>query len=168
MKRTFDRLGILASALLLIGGGAGATLADETEPRTVTANKPAAFQIEPATSDEGAAAHERGYIEISVVGYEPARDGLVQIVVQLEGAPGEAVAGEGDESIDLGRFAIFPDAPFDRDAPEKSQFFGFALPENFATPTELGNVRVRVSIESIDAAIDDARVELGEVRLTTR
>lgn len=167
MKRFTGKLGLVASALFLLGGGSFAACAQESANRTATPIVPAILDVEAAKEslERITASNKRGYVEIEIVGYEPGGAGSVQIVVQLAGISTEDVAAE---FIEIGRFAVFPNAMFDSATPGTSQFFGFPLPENFATSAEHPDLRMRVSIEAEHPAVSSASVKIGDIRLTTR
>ena len=97
-------------------------------------------------------------LNLSVVDYTPPREGTVAAVVTLANAHLRI-------RRDLGRFGVYPNAPFTAEKPDDAQRFGFQLaPEDVVLLQDAGT-QVVVSLEPSAGARDGARLVLGAAEL---
>ena len=88
---------------------------------------------------------------VSVTGYEPPREGGVEVVVkaQSESSPKEQ---------EIGRFAVFPETAFKAPDPSKAKRFGLPLPRVLAASK---SVTLRVYLVPFRGSGEGALLELG-------
>jgi hypothetical protein len=97
-------------------------LAQNDRP-SATAESPAVVTATAAPAEGFTSQSPR--VIVSVTGFEPPRDGGVEVVVkaQAEGSPKEQ---------EIGRFGVFPEAAFKAPDPSKAKRFGLPLPKELA------------------------------------
>jgi hypothetical protein len=88
---------------------------------------------------------------VSVTGFEPPREGGVEVVVkaQSESSPKEQ---------EIGRFAVFPETAFKAPDPSKAKRFGLPLPQVLAASK---SVTLRVYLVPFRGSGEGALLELG-------
>jgi hypothetical protein len=88
---------------------------------------------------------------VSVTGFEPPREGGVEVVVkaQSESSPGEQ---------EIGRFGVFPETAFKAPDPSKAKRFGLPLPQDLAASKA---VTLRVYLVPFRGSGEGALLELG-------
>lgn len=134
--------------LVLATVGLARTQACGSKPLVVTAGKPAELTRE---SLRGLSLDRE--LILHVMRYEPAARGTVAVVVSLRGTD----AGQARE---LGRFGIFPDAPFEADQPEAAMRFRIPLSQEDVTRLADPRASLVISLEPAGGAGEGARVEL--------
>ena len=132
------RLGAAALAAIFSVPHAAQT---ETDAMLATVDKPATVTVQRATARGETAAPRRPRVVISVTNYSPTADCTpVQVVVRGR--------TEGGPELEVGRFAITPDQPFDAAAAE-AQRFALPLPVGLATDKP---VRLSIHVVPVEGA----------------
>jgi hypothetical protein len=103
-----------------------------------------------AASQEGFASPSPRVI-VSVTGFQPPREGGVEVVVKAQ-------AKDSPEEHEIGRFAVFPETPFKAPDPSKAKRFGLPLPQELAASKA---VTLRVYLVPFKGSGEGARLELG-------
>jgi hypothetical protein len=88
---------------------------------------------------------------VSVTGFEPPREGGVEVVVKAQ-AEGSQMEQE------IGRFAVFPETAFKAPDPSKAKRFGLPLPKEVAASKA---ITLRVYLVPFKGSGEGARLELG-------
>ncbi len=145
--------GKLATIGIGLAIGAGAIFLDlalaQNGSLTATAGSPAVVTAT-AAPQEGFTSQSPRVI-VSVTGFEPPREGAVEVVVkaQAEGSQNEQ---------EIGRFAVFPETAFKAPDPSKAKRFGLPLPKELAASKA---VTLRVYLVPFRGSGEGARLELG-------
>jgi hypothetical protein len=122
-----------------------ATAMAEDKAQVATVTQPALVLAK--RSGRGASLSE--HIVVRVIGFRPAQEGAVQVVVKA------VVNGAKQE---VGRFGIFPNAPFKSEAQEQAQMFSLTLPKELANVETLA---LQFSIQPFRGTGTGAEVEIG-------
>ena len=88
---------------------------------------------------------------VSVTGFEPPREGGVEVVVKAQ-------AKGSTKEQEIGRFGVFPETAFKAPDPSKAKRFGLPLPPELAASKA---VTLRVYLVPFKGNGDGARLELG-------
>ena len=131
---------VLQASFCVIAAPAEHLLATVDQPAVVTARLGAASGPEQASR-----------LVLTVVGFAPPREGAVEVVVS-------AGLGSGGADAEIGRFGIFPSAPFKVEDAAQGRRYGFPLPSALASAD---GVTVQVRIVPIRGDGKGASLELG-------
>jgi len=95
-------------------------------------------------------------LEVSVAEYVPPRGGPAEAVVTLATAKG---------TFEVGRFAIFPDEPFDAGKSGQPRRFNLRIPKAVAvSPGETVTASVRLAATSANQKLEGGRLVVREVK----
>ena len=123
-----------------------AAVAAQPERSLATVDKPAVVATTPPTE----AANKNRRLILTVTGFQPPESGAVQVVVDARTAAG------GQE---IGRFGIFPNAPFTASEPSRGQRFGLPWPSELAGLDH--SVTLNVHLVPLRGTGEGARLEVG-------
>jgi hypothetical protein len=88
---------------------------------------------------------------VSVTGFEPPREGGVQVVVKAQ-------SERSPQEQEIGRFAVFPETAFKAPDQSKAKRFGLPLPQELAASKA---VTLRVYLVPFRGSGEGAQLELG-------
>jgi hypothetical protein len=123
-------------------------------PLTATVGSPASVPLV-RSQPKDALSGSRASIIVSVAGYQPPREGAVEVVVKAQ-------LGKGGAEHEVGRFGIMPQASFSAKQPERMQRFRLIVPPNLDL-TGLEKLEVYVTPTLGDGA--GARVEIKDAKM---
>jgi hypothetical protein len=146
-----NRAAIALGIALALAAGAifwELALAQNDRP-SATVESPAVVTAKSAPAEGFASQSPR--VIVSVTGFEPPREGGVEVVVkaQAEGSP---------EEQEIGRFGVFPESAFKAPDPSKAKRFGLPLPQELAASKA---VTLRVYLVPFRGSGEGALLELG-------
>jgi hypothetical protein len=122
-------------------------------PAVATAQTAAALDAERAT-----------LLDISVRAFTPPQQGAVEAVVSLEEAK------DGGKSVEVGRFTVFPAAPFEAKEPKDERVFRLDAGKALAALDASSPLRVKVKLEPLlpDRSPAGASLTLGKAVFASR
>ncbi len=146
-----NRAAVACGIALAFGAGAifwDSALAQD-DRSSATAGSPAVVTATAAPAEGFTSQSPR--VIVSVTGFEPPREGGVEVVVkaQAEGSP---------EEQEIGRFGVFPETAFKAPDPSKAKRFGLPLPKELAASKA---VTLRVYLVPFKGSGEGAVLELG-------
>jgi hypothetical protein len=127
----------------------------------VTAMPGQSVSLKPRAPRAAASGGQRVFVALSVIGYQPPRDGRIEVVVR-------AIGASGGERRDIGRFVVFPSKPISTSAPGDAQSHLFevkgCLPADIATCIQ----HVEVELVAVQGPGTGASMTLGPVEIELR
>jgi hypothetical protein len=146
-KRAAVGLGI--ALILAAGAGMWDLALAQNERLSATVENPAVVTAKAAPAEGFTGQSPR--VIVSVTGFEPPREGGVEVVVKAQ-------AEGSQKEQEIGRFAVFPEATFKAPDPSKAKRFGLPLPQELAASKA---VTLRVYLVPFRGSGEGARLELG-------
>ena len=104
---------------------------------------------------------QRVFVSLSVVGYQPPRDGRIEVVVR-------AVLLTGAERRDIGRFVVFPNKPISTAVPSDAQSHLFEVKGCSVADVATCINRVEVELVAVQGVGEGASMTLGPVAIELR
>jgi hypothetical protein len=124
-------------------------LAENDRPSSATVESPAVVTATAAPAEGFTTQSPR--VIVSVTGFEPPREGGVEVVVKAQ--------SEGSQKEqEIGRFGVFPQSAFKAPDPSKAKRFGLPLPKELAASKTL---TLRVYLVPFKGSGEGALLELG-------
>ncbi|WP_349371430.1 hypothetical protein [Salinarimonas sp.] len=159
MTRSGRRPSRLAAIAVLGGAVASAAAGAAAADATARVGAPARIALAPAAAqalppDAGA------IVTVSLAAYEPADEGFVSAEVAARGPSGETVA--------LGAFSVFPNAPFGADDPASGMSFAFPLAADDLARLGGAPSEIVVRLEPVGGAAPEATMTIGGVEIRPR
>jgi hypothetical protein len=146
-----NRAAVACSIALAFAAGAifwDMALAQNDRP-SATVDSPAVVTATAGPADGFTSQSPR--VIVSVTGFEPPREGGVEVVVKAQ-------AEGSQKEQEIGRFGVFPEATFKAPDPSKAKRFGLPLPKELAASKA---VTLRVYLVPFKGSGEGALLELG-------
>lgn len=147
------------AALAVVGGAVASAAAGMAADATARVGEPARIPLAHAAAqalppDAGA------IVTVSLAAYAPADEGFVSAEVAARGPSGETVA--------LGTFSVFPNAPFGADDPASGMSFAFPLAADDLARLGGAPSEIVVRLEPVGGPAPEAAMTIGGVEIRSR